>query len=209
MGGRRNERDNAVSNELMLTALAMPSPRSGGDMERGVLSRPGALESYRDARARRMLVKTFALFRRAAGISQTELAQRMSTSQSAISDIEKGLKDPRLSTLQRIARALGLELQVNISGYSLLLYSWSNRTVDYVSAVQPTRIEEGLEELWMAVLRDRQAAQEHPESVSVEPKVRPVLLKDAQDDSYSTSKDMLAMCLTQTVHAHEVDSPGS
>lgn len=40
-------------------------------------------------------------------ISQKDVAAAMGTSQSAISDIEKGRVDPQLQTLQRYARALG------------------------------------------------------------------------------------------------------
>jgi transcriptional regulator with XRE-family HTH domain len=41
------------------------------------------------------------------GLSQTEVAARMGTSQSAVARIESGAKDVRLSTLERYAGALG------------------------------------------------------------------------------------------------------
>jgi predicted transcriptional regulator len=44
--------------------------------------------------------------RQALGLSQTEVAARMGTSQSAIARLERGDADVRLSTLQRYAAAL-------------------------------------------------------------------------------------------------------
>jgi transcriptional regulator with XRE-family HTH domain len=43
-------------------------------------------------------------------LSQTELAARMGTSQSAVARLESGEADARLSTLERYADALGVEL---------------------------------------------------------------------------------------------------
>jgi hypothetical protein len=48
----------------------------------------------------------------------------METKQSAISDLENGLTDPRFSTLQRYTRALGCVLVSRIEpGPSFVLYS--------------------------------------------------------------------------------------
>jgi DNA-binding XRE family transcriptional regulator len=44
------------------------------------------------------------------GLSQTLVAARMGTSQSALARIETGDSDPRLSTVERYALALGDEL---------------------------------------------------------------------------------------------------
>jgi transcriptional regulator with XRE-family HTH domain len=44
--------------------------------------------------------------RQARGLSQTEVAARMGTSQSAVARLERGDADVRLSTLQRYAAAL-------------------------------------------------------------------------------------------------------
>ena len=48
--------------------------------------------------------------RRAVGLSQTQVAARMGTSQSAVAGREGGEADVRLSTLERYADAVGLEL---------------------------------------------------------------------------------------------------
>jgi len=44
------------------------------------------------------------------GLSQTEVAARMGTSQSAVARLEAGQTDARISTLQRYAQALQSEL---------------------------------------------------------------------------------------------------
>jgi transcriptional regulator with XRE-family HTH domain len=53
--------------------------------------------------------------REAAGLSQAELADRADTGQAALSRIEGGEQDPRLSTLARIAGALGCELEIRLA----------------------------------------------------------------------------------------------
>jgi transcriptional regulator with XRE-family HTH domain len=63
-------------------------------------------------RRRRETVGTLAEHRRAAGLSQTEIAARMGTSQSTVARLEAGEVDPRMSTLERYADALGGRLDV-------------------------------------------------------------------------------------------------
>ena len=52
--------------------------------------------------------------REAAGLSQRELARRMGTSQAAIDRLESGGVAATLTTLQRVATALGLEVNVEL-----------------------------------------------------------------------------------------------
>ncbi|HTW99600.1 MAG TPA: helix-turn-helix transcriptional regulator [Acidimicrobiales bacterium] len=52
--------------------------------------------------------------REAAGVSQRELARRMATSQAAIVRLEAGGVGATLTTLQRAAAALGLEVNVEL-----------------------------------------------------------------------------------------------
>ena len=52
--------------------------------------------------------------RKAAGLSQRELAQRMGTSQASIGRLESGTVSPTLATLQRAATALGLVVDVEL-----------------------------------------------------------------------------------------------
>jgi transcriptional regulator with XRE-family HTH domain len=53
------------------------------------------------------LVRDLVAFRKAAGLTQDEVAKRMGRSQSVVSDIESMENDPRLSTLRRYALAIG------------------------------------------------------------------------------------------------------
>ena len=61
----------------------------------------------RMAAERRRLVEELAGLRKAARLSQTEVAARMGTSQSAVARLEGGDADVRASTLERYAAAIG------------------------------------------------------------------------------------------------------
>ena len=52
--------------------------------------------------------------REQAGITQEDLAQRTKTKKSAISRLENHAQDVRLSTLERVARALGKSLVIKL-----------------------------------------------------------------------------------------------
>lgn len=68
---------------------------------------PGFKEA---AARRRALSSALADERVALGLSQTEVAARMGTSQSAVARLESGDADVRLSTLERYVAALGQQL---------------------------------------------------------------------------------------------------
>jgi ribosome-binding protein aMBF1 (putative translation factor) len=53
--------------------------------------------------------------RESAGLTQEELAVRLKTQKTAISRIENHAEDIKLSTLDRVAKALGKRLEVNIA----------------------------------------------------------------------------------------------
>lgn len=53
--------------------------------------------------------------REAAGITQDELARRLKTKKTAISRIENHAEDIKLSTLERVAVALGKRLEIKIA----------------------------------------------------------------------------------------------
>jgi len=75
-----------------------------------------ALRRTADAQAAMMaeergrLVRELAGQRQAAGLSQTEIAARMGTSQSAVARLESGTADVRASTLERYAAAVGSQI---------------------------------------------------------------------------------------------------
>jgi predicted NBD/HSP70 family sugar kinase/transcriptional regulator with XRE-family HTH domain len=77
---------------------------------------PVARAAYEDRRQREELIE--ALVQARNGRSQKKVAAWMGTTQSAISDIENGRVDPRLSTLQRYARAVGTRLEVTLCDMS-------------------------------------------------------------------------------------------
>src|SRR6201995_4249574 len=82
------------------------------DQPRRIPVMPG----FREMALRRMsqdrgrLMQELAQRRQEAGLSQTEIAARMGTSQSAVARLEAGAADVRASTLERYAAALGAEV---------------------------------------------------------------------------------------------------
>ncbi len=72
--------------------------------------RAGAGAKSRDLAVGQMIRRA----REAARVSQEDLAGRLQTKRTAISRIENHAEDIKLSTLDRVARALGKELKVKI-----------------------------------------------------------------------------------------------
>jgi transcriptional regulator with XRE-family HTH domain len=64
---------------------------------------------------RRSLAAALSARRLELGLSQTEVAARMGTSQSAVARLESGEADLRLSTLERYAAAIGQRLDWKLS----------------------------------------------------------------------------------------------
>lgn len=56
--------------------------------------------------------------RDAAGLSQRQLAARMGTSQAAVARLEAGAVGATLTTLQKVASALGLKVTVDLTAAS-------------------------------------------------------------------------------------------
>jgi transcriptional regulator with XRE-family HTH domain len=67
------------------------------------------------AKERRSLAAALSAKRLELGLSQTEVAARMGTSQSAVARLESGEADLRLSTLERYAAAIGQRLDWKLS----------------------------------------------------------------------------------------------
>jgi predicted XRE-type DNA-binding protein len=89
--------------------------RAGDPGEPGGLPLP-LLPGFREMALRRMaterrrLVEELAGLRKASRLSQTEVAARMGTSQSAVARLESGDADVRASTLERYAAAIGSQI---------------------------------------------------------------------------------------------------
>ena len=60
----------------------------------------------------RSLLRSLADRRRELGLSQTLVAAKMGTSQSALARLEGGESDPRISTVERYALAIGSDLEL-------------------------------------------------------------------------------------------------
>lgn len=82
----------------------------------GGAPRVPVLPGFREMALRRMsqdrgrLMRELAARRQDAGLSQTEVAARMGTSQSAVARLESGEADVRATTLERYAAAVGTEI---------------------------------------------------------------------------------------------------
>jgi predicted transcriptional regulator len=75
------------------------------------------LPGFREMAARRQaLADELAERRVTLGLTQTEVAARMGTSQSAVARIESGQSDVRLSTLERYAAAVGYVIDWRLQG---------------------------------------------------------------------------------------------
>src|SRR5690348_16723531 len=114
------ERSGRVENPQGPAGSAGP----GGTGRPGDLDEPGGpgelplplLPGFREMALRRMaaerrrLVEELAGLRKAARLSQTQVAARMGTSQSAVARLESGDADVRASTLERYAAAIGSQI---------------------------------------------------------------------------------------------------
>jgi Helix-turn-helix len=87
-----------------------PATESGDVPELPVLPGFREMALRRMSAERRRLVADLTAQRRSAGLSQTEVAARMGTSQSAVARLETGGADVRVSTLERYAAAIGSQL---------------------------------------------------------------------------------------------------
>jgi ribosome-binding protein aMBF1 (putative translation factor) len=79
-------------------------------MDRIRRDNPDAGAEYDRLRERAHAIAPIIAARRAAGWSQRDLAARTGVPQPVIARLECGDNDPKLSTLVRLARALGLQL---------------------------------------------------------------------------------------------------
>jgi DNA-binding XRE family transcriptional regulator len=70
----------------------------------------GFEEGYRDFKIGVILRQA----REAAGLTQEELADRVGTQKTAISRIENHAEDIKLSTIQKVAKALGKNLEISL-----------------------------------------------------------------------------------------------
>ncbi len=78
------------------------------------MAEPGAADAYDAARLAFELGRRVRELRVQQGLSQTELARRAGMTQPAVARFEAGGTVPTLPVLERLARALGAELSVQL-----------------------------------------------------------------------------------------------
>lgn len=76
-----------------------------------------------------------------AGLSQRALAERAGTAQSEVARIERGRRDPSLSTLERLVRAAGFDLRVDLVPHD----EHDERLIQAMLSLTPTRRVAALE----------------------------------------------------------------
>lgn len=79
------------------------------------IDEPGAEAGYRRGQLAFEIGSRVRELRTARGMTQAQLAARIGSSQAAIARLEAGGAEPRLSTLDAIARALGATLRIEVA----------------------------------------------------------------------------------------------
>lgn len=92
--------------------------------------------AYKDAKARSHLIDALVQQRNALGLKQTQVAKAMGVGQSTVCGFETEGADPRLSTVQRYARAVDAAIRVQVvpKGRSVELYSAGEIASTYEAA---------------------------------------------------------------------------
>ena len=90
----------------------MSERESWNDLRERRMDSPAARAGYEQARSAYEIGRMVRELREARGLSQRELAARMGTTQSVVGRLEAGGSRPTIVTLDRVADALGLRLEV-------------------------------------------------------------------------------------------------
>lgn len=91
----------------------MPSSRLLANL--GLEDDAATHEAWEDADSIARLIRTLVGIRNDKKLTQAQIAEAMGTTQSAVSDLERTAGDPRLSTVQRYARAAGVKVCLTVS----------------------------------------------------------------------------------------------
>jgi ribosome-binding protein aMBF1 (putative translation factor) len=79
------------------------------DVRAVLLAKPGVRAAYDELRDEFELADALIRARSRAGSTQSVVAERMRTSQAAVAHLESGRQSPSYRSLQKYARAIGLE----------------------------------------------------------------------------------------------------
>ena len=82
------------------------------DLKAQLMRDPQFRREYEDADTQYSIAESIIAARRSANLTQTEVAKRMGTTQSAIARLESGLVSPSFATLRRFAKATGTCVRV-------------------------------------------------------------------------------------------------
>ncbi len=84
------------------------------DLKARWMNDPEFRAGYEAADAEFAVIEALINARKAANLSQAELAARIGTTQSAVARLESGMVEPRLGTLRKYAEATGTKLHVEL-----------------------------------------------------------------------------------------------
>lgn len=84
------------------------------DLKAKMLKNPVMLAEYETLRPEHEIALAVARARRKAGMTQAQLAEAIGTKQQAISRLESGKLDPKISTLRGIAKATGAKMHLDL-----------------------------------------------------------------------------------------------
>ena len=82
------------------------------DLHKVWLKRPGYAKAYAELEDEFRLASALIEARTRAGLTQEQLAKRMSTTRTAIARLESGRSPPSTRTLERFAKATGHRLEI-------------------------------------------------------------------------------------------------
>lgn len=92
----------------------MVARRTWTEKRQEIMSRPGAEAAYEDARIRFELGAAVRQRREELGLTQADLARRAGLQQPAVARFEAGGTMPTIPMLERLAKALGMRLSVQL-----------------------------------------------------------------------------------------------
>jgi transcriptional regulator with XRE-family HTH domain len=126
--------------------------------------------AYEDETERHQLIDWLVSIRKRLRLAQSEVARRMSVKQPTVSGIETEGSDPRLSTVQRYARAV--ECRITFHVQSAALCDWLPRSDAYTQpseAQNDARVEAVAEpvRLWAAALSPMPSYKARPEDFAL------------------------------------------
>lgn len=116
--------------------------------------------------------------RTGAGLTQKELGSRSGMDQSVISNLERGVHEPRLTTIERLAEGLELSTAVLLTGSGAVKADTAERTtpnlVEAVEASAPEAVEEVPEETEEAAPESVESDPGQPTETRRRPLERPI-----------------------------------